>query len=68
MEKGMSIGAMVVAGLLFIVFLMDLIAGFPFSDGTPPDKDSPFMLVDIFGILGCGIVAYLGWNAYRENK
>jgi hypothetical protein len=68
MEKWMCLGSIGVAVLLLIVFLLDLIAGFPFSSGTPQNESSPFMLVDIGGILGALVVGYLGWNAYRDVK
>ena len=68
MEKWMCLGSLGVAVVLFALFLLDLIVGFPFSSGTPQNESSPFMLVDIGGIIGCGILGYLGWNAYRDVK
>lgn len=68
MEKGMCIGSIAVAVLMLVVFLADIIAGWPFSGSTPEGKDSPFLLVDIGGILGSLVVGYLGVNAYRDAK
>jgi hypothetical protein len=68
MEKWMCLGSIGVAVLLLIVFLLDLFAGVPFSSGTPQGESSPFMLVDIGGILGALVIGYLGWNAYRDVK
>ena len=68
MEKWMCIGSIGVAVLMFVVFILDLFVGIPFSRGTPESESSPFMLVDIGGILGAGVVAYLGWNAWRDVK
>lgn len=68
MEKWMCLGSLGVAALLFLVFLLDLIAGFPFSSGTPEGESSPFMIVDIGGILASGVLGYLAWNAYRDVK
>jgi hypothetical protein len=65
MEKWMCIGSIGVAVIFCLLFLADLFVGFPFSGPFP---DSPFTLVDICGILGTGILAYLGWNAYRDVK
>ncbi len=65
MEKWMCIGSIGVAVIFFVLFTADLFVGFPFSGSF---KDSPFLLVDIGGILGTGILAYLGWNAYRDVK
>lgn len=68
MEKWMSLGSIVIGAIMAIVFLADLFAGIPFSGSTPPGKDNPFILVDIGGILGAGVVAYLGFNAFRDTK
>ncbi|MDB5307068.1 MAG: hypothetical protein JWO38_1270 [Gemmataceae bacterium] len=61
MEKGLCYGALGVAVLMLLLFLVDIIAGFPFGG-------SPFAVVDVFGILASAIVAYLAWNASRDLK
>ncbi|MBN9522918.1 hypothetical protein J0H58_31125 [bacterium] len=61
MEKGLCYGALGVAGLMLVVFLLDLVAGFPFGG-------SPFMLLDILGILAAGAIGYLAFNASRDLK
>jgi hypothetical protein len=61
MEKYMCYGALGVAALMFLLFLLDLVAGFPFGGG-------PFMMADIFGLLTSAIVAYLAYNASRDIK
>jgi hypothetical protein len=61
MEKGLTYGALGVAALMLLLFLLDLLAGFPFGGGS-------FVTVDILGILAAGIVAYLAWNASRDLK
>jgi hypothetical protein len=64
MEKKLSIASMSVAGVLLLVFLLDLVIGYPFSGGV---SFSPvFMLIDIVGILAGGILLYLSWNALRD--
>ncbi|VTS05187.1 hypothetical protein [Tuwongella immobilis] len=68
MEKGLCFFALGVAGALLLVFLLDLFVGFPFSSNTPPDKSSPFVLVDIAGIIAAGIVGYLGFNSLRDIR
>jgi hypothetical protein len=68
MEKWLCMGTMGVAGLLLLVFLLDLFAGFPFSSSAPEEEGSPFVLVDIAGLIASGIIFYLGFNAYKENK
>ncbi len=61
MEKYMCYGALGVAALMFLVFLLDLIAGFPFGGGS-------FAVADVFGLLASGVVGYLGYNASRDLK
>jgi hypothetical protein len=62
MEKYMCYGALGVAALMFLLFLLDLLAGFPFGGGDA------FTLADIFGIIASGVIAYLGWNASKDLK
>ena len=61
MEKYMCYGALGVAAVMFLVFLLDLVAGFPFGGGS-------FMMADIFGMLASAVVAYLAYNASRDLK
>ena len=61
MEKGLIYGALGVSALMLVLFLVDLVAGFPFGG-------SPFATVDIFGIIASGVVAYLAYNASRDLK
>ena len=65
MEKWMCFAALGVAAVMLLVFLLDLIVGFPFA-GTA--GGGPFLLFDIFGIIASGVVAYLGFNALRDVK
>lgn len=62
MERWMCYAALGVAGLMFLLFLLDLLIGIPFG-GT-----SAFLLVDIFGLIASLIVAYLGFNALRDLR
>jgi hypothetical protein len=68
MEKWMCLGSMIVAGLLLVVFALDLAIGIPFSSSTPEKTQSPYFFVDIAGIVASGILGYLGWNAYQDVK
>jgi len=61
MEKGLCYGALGVAAVLLLVFLLDLVIDKPFGGG-------PFAVVDVFGIVGSGVVGYLAWNAARDLK
>ena len=60
MEKRLCIASMSIAGLLLLVFLLDLILGKPFG-GSPT-----FLLIDVVGIIAGGILLYLSWNALRD--
>lgn len=61
MEKGLVYGALGIAILMLLVFLLDMIIGFPYGGG-------PFITVDVFGIIISLIVAYLAYNASRDLK
>jgi len=63
MEKGLTYGALGVAALMFLIFLLDMIAGIPFSG-----KEGAFTTVDVLGMLASGVVGYLAWNASRDLK
>jgi hypothetical protein len=60
MEKWLCWGSMGVAGVLLFLFLLDMIAGFPFSKVS--------LAVDFFGMLACGLVIYLAYDAFRDLK
>jgi hypothetical protein len=63
MEKYMCYGALGVAAVMFLVFLLDLVAGFPFGG-----SEGNFTLADIFGLLASAVVGYLAYNASRDIK
>ena len=58
MEKWLCWASMGVAGLLLIIFLLDVILGIPFG-GTS-------VVVDVFGILASAIILYLAFDAFRD--
>jgi hypothetical protein len=60
MEKKLCIASLSVAGVLLILFLLDLFVGIPFGGGDA------FRLIDIVGVLAGGILSYLSWNALRD--
>lgn len=64
MEKALSYGALGVAALMSLIFLLDLVVGKPFGNGEM--FGSPFLVVDLFGLVASGIVAYLAVNAARD--
>lgn len=61
MDKILCYGSLGIAILMLLIFLLDLLAGFPFGGG-------PFTTVDILGVLASGIVVYLAWNASKDLK
>jgi hypothetical protein len=63
MEKGLCYGALGIAALMLVVFLLDLV-----GLGIFGGKDGPFGVVDVFGIIASAIVGYLAWNASRDLK
>lgn len=62
MEKWFCWGAMGIGGLVLLLFLLDVVFDKPFG------LRSIGLAVDILGILCCGLLFYLGWNAYRDIR
>ncbi|MFQ3652237.1 MAG: hypothetical protein SNJ75_18120 [Gemmataceae bacterium] len=60
MEKWLCLGSMGVAGLLVLLFLLDILAAFPFGRLS--------VMVDVFGILIAGLVGYLAWDAFKDLR
>jgi hypothetical protein len=60
MEKWLCWSSMGVAGLLLLLFLLDLFLKVPFGGIS--------VTVDIISILMSALVLYLGWDAMRELR
>jgi hypothetical protein len=60
MPKALTIAGMAVAGLLLLVFLLDIAIGIPFGGIS--------MVMDIAFIAAAGMLGYVSWAAYREVK
>ena len=60
MSKAMTIAGMAVAGLLAVVFAVDLAVGIPF--------DGANKTMDIGGIIAAGLLGYASWDALREVR
>lgn len=60
MEKWLCWGSMGVAGLLLLLFLLDLFLSFPFGGLSKT--------VDVLVILSCGVVLYLAYDAFRDLR
>ena len=63
MGKAMSVAGLAVGGLVAVLFVLDLFLHIPFGG---PSKGGA--MSDIGMALCGGIVAYLGWNAFRDVK
>ena len=61
MEKKLCIGSMAIAGVMLLLFLLDLIVHVPFGGGG-------FMSIDVIGIIASLILAYLGFSAFRDVR
>jgi hypothetical protein len=59
MEKWLCWGSIGVSGLLLLLFLLDMIIDHPFGGNV---------VVDIFAMLACGVVLFLGWDAWRDLR
>jgi hypothetical protein len=60
MEKGLCWASMGISGLLLILFLLDLFLGIPFGRLST--------VVNVLGVLACGIILYTSWDAFRDYK
>lgn len=60
MEKWLCWASMGVAGVLLLIFLLDLLVRVPFNRISP--------IVDILSILACGVVLYLAYDAMKDLK
>jgi hypothetical protein len=60
MSKAMTIAGMVVAALVFLVFVLDLAAGIPFGTGMNA--------MHIGAIVASAILGYVSFSTFREQK
>jgi hypothetical protein len=60
MEKWLCWGSMGAAGLLLLLFLLDVVVKFPFGGVN--------RVVDVFGILASALVLYLAYDAFRDLR
>jgi hypothetical protein len=60
MEKWLCWGSMGLAGLVLLLFALDLLTGFPFNGVS--------MFVDILAILAGGVVLFLAADAARDLR
>ena len=60
MSKALTIVGMVVAGLVGLVFLLDLAVSFPF--------DRASIVMDVDALVAAGLLGYLSWDAMRDVR
>jgi hypothetical protein len=60
MEKWLCLTSMAIAGIVLIAFALDLILKIPFGGLS--------FTVDIVAVLASGLIGYLGWESYREQR
>jgi hypothetical protein len=60
MERWLCWGSMGVAGLLLLLFLLDILLKVPFGGMS--------LIVDVFGVIASGLVLYLGYDAFRDLR
>jgi len=60
MEKWMCWSGLGISGVVFLLFLLDLIVGIPFGGIS--------IAVDILALLACGLVGYVSWDALQDLR
>jgi len=60
MEKWLCWGSLGVAGILLLLFLLDMFLGIPFGGIG--------WMVNIIGVLACGLTGYLAWESFKELR
>jgi hypothetical protein len=60
MTKKLIIGSMAAAGLVAALAILDLALKVPFNGYSPT--------MDILYLVAAGIVLFMAWETYRENR
>ena len=60
MEKLMCLATMAISGLVLLAFALDLALKIPFGGLSTS--------VDVLTVVGAGLVGYLGWESFREQR
>jgi hypothetical protein len=60
MEKWLCWGSLGVSGILLLLFLLDMIIGIPFGGID--------WIVNIIGIIACGLVGYLAFESFKDLR
>lgn len=59
MPRVLTIVGMSVAGLLLLLFGLDLAIGIPFSKAS--------VMMDLMFLVSAGMLGYMSWTTYREQ-
>jgi hypothetical protein len=59
MPKALCLTGMVISIVVFLLFLLDLILGFPFQGAS--------MLLDIIFVICSGTLGFISWTTFREQ-
>ena len=59
MPKALCIFGMVIAGLLILIFGLDLVTGVPFKKAS--------MLMDVGFVVVSGLLGFISWTTFREQ-
>jgi hypothetical protein len=62
MDKKLCLGSIGVAGLMLLVFLIDIIMGIPFGGA------GAIVGIDVVGILAAGVLLYMSVATYLEVR
>ncbi len=60
MPKALCIFGMVIAGLLILVFGLDLATRFPFKHAS--------MLMDVGFVVASALLGFISWTTFREQR
>lgn len=60
MPKSLTFVGMIVSSLVIILFGADLAIGFPFQKAS--------ITMDVIYLLCAGMLGYMSWNSFREQK
>ncbi len=67
MPKTLCLIGLVIASLVFLIFLLDLILGLAGLTNMAPFRTAS-VLMDIIFMIASGGLAYVSWTTYREQR
>lgn len=60
MPKALCIFGMVIAGLLILIFGLDMVIRFPFGQAS--------MLMDVGFVVVSALLGFISWTTFREQR